>query len=129
VITLDTSALIGLFRGSDDVEKLLDNDDLTTTVITYHEILSGLKHKRAKNEERFFKRLFSEISVLNFDATAAEKSSDIMATLLSLGMPTNSLDVLIAGIAIANGAEELVTKDRDFENIAKVAEIKVIFLD
>ena len=60
--------------------------------------------------------------------TAAEKSSDIMATLLSLGMPINSLEVLIAGIAVANGAEKLVTRDRAFENIAKVDKIGVIFL-
>ena len=54
--------------------------------------------------------------------------SDIMATLPSIGKPINSLDVLIAGIAVANGAEKPVTKDRDFENIAKVAEIEVILL-
>jgi len=54
--------------------------------------------------------------------------SDIMATLLSIRTPINSLDVLIAGIAVANGAEKPVTKDRDFENIAKVAEIEIILL-
>ena len=52
-----------------------------------------------------------------------------MATLLSIRTPINSLDVLIAGIAVANGAEKPVTKDRDFENIAKVAEIEVILLE
>ena len=51
-----------------------------------------------------------------------------MATLLSIRTPINSLDVLISGIAVANGAEKPVTKDRDFENIAKVAEIEIILL-
>lgn len=129
MIVLDTSALIDLFRGSDAIRTLLDNDDLASTVITYYEIFSGLKHRKVRAEERFFKRLFSDIPILSLDVAAAEKSSDIMAMLLSLGMPINSLDVLIAGIAVANGAEKLVTRDRDFENIAKVTKIGVIFLE
>ena len=38
---------------------------------------------------------------------AAEKSSEIMAKLLSSGKAVNALDVLIAGIAIANGADKI----------------------
>ena len=34
-----------------------------------------------------------------------------------------AFDVLIAGIAVANGAETLITRDRDFESIAKVTEL------
>ena len=56
---------------------------------------------------------------------AAERSSEIAGRLLSLGTVVNSVDVLIAGIAVANGAETLITRDRDFESIAKVTEINI----
>jgi predicted nucleic acid-binding protein len=48
-----------------------------------------------------------------------------MAKLLSSGKAVNALDVLIAGIAIANGAEKIATRDGDFEEISKVTELKV----
>jgi tRNA(fMet)-specific endonuclease VapC len=125
MIVLDTSALIDLFRGSDALHKVL-NDDAASTVVTYHEIFSGIKHRRARAEEKFFRRFFSNTHILCLDIQAAERSSEIMARLLNLGVPVNAFDVLIAGIAVSNGAERLVTKDRDFEKIAMVAEIEVV---
>ena len=56
---------------------------------------------------------------------AAVRSSEIMGRLLSLGISVNSFDVLIAGIAEANCAETLITRDRDFESIAKVIELNM----
>ncbi|TAN46254.1 MAG: type II toxin-antitoxin system VapC family toxin [Candidatus Methanoperedens sp.] len=105
MIVLDTSFLIDFFKGKN---MLLDyiNSDVATTVITFHEIISGVKHKKAKNEEKFFRRFFSDIKVIDFDLKAAEKSSEIMASLLNIGKVVNTLDVLIAGIAITNGAEK-----------------------
>ena len=125
MIVLDTSTLIDLFRGAEQTREFI-NEDPATTVISYHEIFSGVKHRGAKKEERFFRRFFSEIEVLGLDLMAAEKSSEIMAKLLKLGIPVNSMDVLIAGIAVANGAERLVSRDQDFINIAKVSELEVL---
>ena len=63
--------------------------------------------------------------LIDFDLNAAEKSSEIMAKLLSSGKAINALDVLIAGIAIANGAEKIATRDGYFEEISGVAELEV----
>jgi predicted nucleic acid-binding protein len=35
---------------------------------------------------------------------------------------------LISGIAIANGADRIVTSDGDFEEVAKVAEVEIQFI-
>jgi predicted nucleic acid-binding protein len=59
MIVLDTSALIDFFRGEEKTREFLD-DDVTTIVICY-EILSGVKHRKARKEEQFFRRFFSEI--------------------------------------------------------------------
>ena len=49
-----------------------------------------------------------------------------MANLMTAERSVNSLDVLIAGIAIANGAEKIVTGDKDFVEISKVSELKTL---
>ena len=38
----------------------------------------------------------------------------------------NTLDVLIAGTAIANGAERPISKDRDFGKISQVSELAIL---
>ncbi|BAJ50778.1 hypothetical protein CSUB_C0921 [Candidatus Caldarchaeum subterraneum] len=45
---------------------------------------------------------------------AAEESSEIAARLLASGKEVNALDILIAGIAVANGIEKIATRDKDF---------------
>ena len=126
MIVLDTSFLIDLFKGERRTLSIIDSD-VATTIITYHEILSGIKHKKAKKEEMFFRRFFSKIKILEFDLNAAEKSSEIMADLLTTGRPVNTLDVLIAGIAITNGAEKIATRDKDFMEISEVSLLETLF--
>lgn len=122
---IDTSALIDLFRGSEAAQRFIDNDAVTTA-ITYHEIFQRIKHRGSKSEDKFFRYFFTYMRVLNYDISAAEASSEIMARLKSVGTPVNALDVLIAGIAAANGADKIITKDNDFLKIAKVIDIEVL---
>ena len=124
MIILDTSALIDLFRGGNEIRMAIGSD-VASTAINYHEIYVGIKHHKAKAEERFFRRFFSDIKILDLDRTSAEESCEIMSRLLALGISVNAFDVLIAGIAVANGAETLITRDRDFESIAKVTELNI----
>jgi len=129
MIVLDTSFLIDYFRGVKVTYSLVDEEDIAITTITYHEILTGLKRKRSKREEKFFKRFFSEIRMLPFDVRAAEESSSIAARLMAMGKEVNALDILITGIAIANGADKIITRDSDFETIAKVSDIEVVLYE
>ena len=129
MIVLDTSFLIDYFRGVKVTCSLVDEEDIAITTITYHEILTGLKRKRSKREEKFFKRFFSEIRMLPFDVRAAEESSSIAARLTAMGKEVNALDILITGIAIANGADKIITRDSDFETIAKVSDIEVVLYE
>lgn len=125
MIILDTSALVDYFKGVEKTREFMDND-VTTTVITYYEILSGVKHRKARKEEQFFRRFFSEIDILDFNLKAAEEASSIMGRLLSIGTPVNSVDVLIAGIAVINGAEKIVSRDINFISIGKVSDLEVL---
>ena len=139
MIVLDTAYLIDFFKGKketlgafqikeiDALNIALDfESDIATTVVTFHEIMSGVKHKKVKKEERYFRRFFTETPVLDFDFKAAEKSSEIMADLLNIGRPVNPLDVLIAGIAVTNGADKIATTDKRFDEISKVTGLEII---
>jgi predicted nucleic acid-binding protein len=48
-----------------------------------------------------------------------------MGALLRMGRPINALDTLISGIAVSNGAEKIVTTDRDLEQVARVADVRI----
>jgi len=124
VIVFDTSALIDLFRGKNEILQSVD-DDMVSTAVSYHEIYVGIKRQKARAEEKFFRRLFSDIKILDLDVASAERSSEIMSRLMILGISVNAFDVLIAGIAESNGAETIITRDKDFESIAKVTELNI----
>ena len=124
MIVFDTSALIDLFRGKNEILQSVD-DDIASTAVSYHEIYVGIKRQKARAEEKFFRRLFSDIKILDLDIASAERSSEIMSRLMTLGISVNAFDVLIAGIAESNGAEAIVTRDKDFEAIAKVTELNI----
>jgi len=124
MILLDTGFLIDFFKGEERTQSIVGRD-VATTVLPYHEIFTGLKHRNAEKEAKFFKDFFSKIRIYDFDLDAAEASSEIMAKLLSSGRVVNALDVLIAGIAIANHAEQVATTDADFLELTKVVDLEL----
>jgi len=111
MIVLDTSFIIDYIRGVEATYDLVsEDDDVAVTTITYHERLTGLKRSK-KKEEKFFKRFFSEVKIIPFDVKAAEESSNIAARLMAIGREVNVLDILIADVAIANGADKIITRN------------------
>ncbi len=127
MIVLDTSFIIDYVKGLDKTRDLIHGKYyVVTTVISYHEIMAGVKIAKAKREEKIFRKFFSELKILNFDLKSAEVSSEIASKLSAIGRSVNVMDVLIAGIAISNGADAIVTADKDFLEIAKVSDLDVI---
>jgi len=49
-----------------------------------------------------------------------------MGALLRVGIPINPLDTFISGIAVASGAEKIVTYDRDFKRIGKISNLEIL---
>ena len=64
-----------------------------------------------------------QLRILPLDSDAAEESARIMGSLLRIGQPVNALDVLIAGTALSNGAEKIISTDRDYGTIARVSDL------
>ena len=126
MIVLDTSFIIDYIRGVDKTKDLIYGKYTVTTVISYHEIMTGVKISKAKKEEKIFRKFFSEIKILSFDLRSADISSEIASKLSAIGRSVNVMDILIAGIAIANGADAIITADKDFLEIAKISDLDVI---
>ncbi len=95
------------------------------TSISLFELLSPILHRRLLKKEQAVRAFARECLFLELDAAATEEASKIMGSLLRIGKPISALDVLISGIAVANGADEIVTSDKDFQTIQKVANISV----
>jgi predicted nucleic acid-binding protein len=127
MIVLDTSFLIDYFRDRELESWLPEGEKTAVTVITFYEIMAGIKRLRSQQEDRFFRRFFGTVDILGVDTPSAEIASDITARLTGLGVQVNAFDVLIAGTAIANRATTIITADKDFREIAKTADIDVTF--
>ncbi|MBO3768643.1 MAG: type II toxin-antitoxin system VapC family toxin [Thermoproteota archaeon] len=128
---LDTSAMISVLRGDEEVKSIVENttEELCTTTITRFELFSRIYHRGLVKEEKVLRRLIKGLALLTFDEESSDKAAEIMGFLLRVGKPVNVIDVLIAGIAVANGVEEIVTRDRDFKTIEDVyGHLKVVLL-
>ncbi len=98
------------------------------TSISLFELLSPIYHRRLLKREKVVRAFARESVFLGLDTAATEEASRIMGSLLRIGKTVNALDVLISGIAVANGADEIVTSDKDFQTIQKVANISLTFV-
>jgi len=98
------------------------------TSISLFELLSPIYHRRLLKREKVVRAFARESVFLGLDAAATEEASRIMGSLLRIGKAVNGLDVLISGIAVANGADEIVTSDKDFQTIQKVANFSLTFV-
>ena len=98
------------------------------TSISLFELLSPIYHRRLLKREKVVRAFARESVFLGLDAAATQEASRIMGSLLRIGKAVNGLDVLISGIAVANGADEIVTSDKDFQTIQKVANISLTFV-
>jgi tRNA(fMet)-specific endonuclease VapC len=126
LILLDTSFLIDFFRNSHLKSCLPSGEKAAVTVISYYEIMAGIRRLKSKNEEKFFHHFFSDIEILPLDLPAAEIAAGIAGRMAATGNRVNAFDILIAGIAIAHHASAVITADTDFDEIAKYAGIEVL---
>jgi len=72
------------------------------SIITYYEIMSGLKYKDAKRQLKSFLELTNKSTIVLATETTIDLSAEIYANLRKKGTLIDDIDILIAGIALAN---------------------------
>jgi len=123
-VTMDSTFLIDVMDG--DRGALAKANDLQEgrhplfvgTPVLY-EVTTGILFRGSRQEAEAFASLASRFTILPFDEPSARRAAEIQSDLLRVGRPKGHTDVMIAGIAAAGG-HSLVTRDRDFEDIAGV---------
>ena len=98
---LDTSILIPFLRGEEDVvakvEEYLEGfDRLSLSIITYYEILRGLKYIGNEKKLRDFEELMDKSEIITLDREIIDKASGIYADLKRRGELVEDADILIA---------------------------------
>ena len=117
---VDTSAWVAFFRGDGEavrrVDSLLERDLARLCGPVYAEILSGARSKGQQDELKLYLRAVPWIVA---DEPAWERAALARFSLARIGQQCGLLDVMIAQTAADWGAR-LLTRDRDFERIARV---------
>ncbi len=128
-VTVDTNFIIDVLRAdaaalakSQEIDRRPEAKFLSTPVL--YEITSGLLYTRSRSEAGAFRTLASRFAILPFDEPAATRAAEIRAELMRLGRLKSHVDVMIAGVSAAGG-HILVTRDRDFQDIAQAVGLVV----
>lgn len=119
---VDTTFLVCLLRGDQPtIQKAVELDEeggAATTVINVYEAMHGAYRSFTEQEKRLgaLRRLLANLEILDLDYGAVCRAAEISGTLEREGRGIDPFDSLIAGIALACGAEALVTRNVEHFN-------------
>nr|WP_242042204.1 type II toxin-antitoxin system VapC family toxin [Leptolyngbya sp. FACHB-541] len=121
-ILVDTDILSLFFRGNPAVvsrfqEYLSEHQQINLSIITYYEILSGLKHRDAQKQLSLFLGFVAQNTLLHLTQESVTLSANFYATLCLSGTPVDDIDLLIAGVAVANDLVLITHNQRHFNRI------------
>ena len=119
---LDTSILIAFLKGEEDVvakveEYLEEFDRLSLSIITYYEILRGLKYIDNEKKLRDFEELMDKSEIITLDREIIEKASEIYAGLKRRGKLIEDADMLIAASCLVKGMVLVTDNEEHFRRI------------
>lgn len=100
-----------------------EHNALSFSIITYYEIVSGLKHRDAKKQLTSFLELASYSNILPLTEQSVTLSADIYASLRIAGTPVDDIDLLIAGVALANG---LVLVTHNTKHFGRISQLQLV---
>ena len=119
---VDTDILSFYFKGDGKVierfgEYLKEFGQINISIVTYYEIIAGLKFKKATRQIRDFEDFINDNNIINITEESAKISGDIYADLRQRGIMIGTSDILIAGITIENGLTLITNNEKHYEPI------------
>ena len=119
---LDTDILSFYFKGNAKVvsnfQSYLENhEQINISIITYFEILGGLKFKNAITQINEFDIFVDNNNLIHLTEQSIVISTDIYAELRKKGTTIGTSDLLIAGIAIENDLVLVTNNEKHFSLI------------
>ena len=123
MIILDSDILIDFLRGTlpGGVERLMElqsqGHTLTTTTISAYEILVGEKLYGTEAAYAKARETLVRLHPLSLDFKAAEELARLDGELTKAGFKLDLKDLMIASIALANGATLLTKNQKHFSRV------------
>ena len=119
---LDTDTLSWYLKGHPQVMRQVQAyarayGIIQFSLITHYEVLNGLFYKDARNQLARYQQLLADCRLLPLTPESVRLSAHISADLRTTGQLIGHTDVLIAGVAIANGLQLATNNTRHFERI------------
>ncbi len=119
---VDTDILSFYFKGDQRVvdhfnEYLKEFDVINISIITYYEILGGLKFKKAERQIKEFEEFVNNNTIIHMSEESAKISGDVYSDLRQKGITVGTSDILIAGIAIENELMLITNNERHHDSI------------
>lgn len=120
---IDTDILSYYFKDDKKVVKKFEEYiqtylTINLSIITYYEILSGLRYKDAKKQIQRFENFVSTNNLLFVTKTSVSFSAEKFAELKKKGKITGTSDLLIAGIALEHGLTVVTNNEKHYNNIS-----------
>lgn len=130
MILLDSTFLIDLLKkrkqAADKADELADRDSLATTYVNFYELMLGIYSLEDIDHDKKLRDaeiLLDKLHVLKLDKHSAIRSAKIGGSLSLTGSIIGDTDNMIAGIALSNGINTIVTRDK--EHFERIKELKV----
>lgn len=96
----------------DLIESFTEQERIAITVISKYEILRGTTER----DTDLVSGLLNQFVIYDFNDSVVREAAKVHKKLAEKGKMINELDILIAGIAVANN-ETLITRDKNFLNL------------
>jgi tRNA(fMet)-specific endonuclease VapC len=117
LVLLDTDILSLLRRGHPQVSQraaiyIVEHGRLTFTSLSWYEVIRGYRAIGAFRQLQVFEQFCQYCQILPLDNKALDTAATLYANLHQRGELIGEVDILIAGIAMANG-RGVVTRNTD----------------
>lgn len=117
---LDTNIISFYLKGDERLKEIvsINIDSSAIPIISYYEIVSGLQSINASKRINKFEEFCELIDIINLDKASILDSCGIYSALKKSGNLIDDIDILIAGIALANNLVMITDNISHFERIA-----------
>lgn len=122
MIPISCRCISEYFRGNDNVKSNFEKygrqyGQINLSIITYYEVLSGLRHRDAEKQLQSFLAFADQNKILNLTEYSVTTSAEIYAELRKEGEPIEDIDLLIAGIALSHDLMLATNNESHFSRI------------
>lgn len=124
-LLLDTDMLSFYLKKVERVSKkaevyLEEHKGFTMSVVTYYEVVRGLRYKKAIKQEERLASFWEKHTLLSVSKEVSDKAAALHATLKQKGVTIGDADILIASTALVHKLTLCTNNQKHFKHIEEL---------